>query len=64
MPIPDVVFVDEEPAELVVDARAAEVQRVVNALLLKSMSCGNICAKCEMKCPELQTWINLDTGTD
>lgn len=60
-PIPDVVFVDNEPAEPI-DARAAEVQRVTNALLRQQMSCGKICATCDTKCPQLQEWINTDAG--
>jgi hypothetical protein len=62
MPIPDVIFVDDEPAEPVVDARAAEVQRAVNALLAQQQTCGKICCSCAEKCSELETWINLDTG--
>jgi len=61
MPVPDVIFIDAEPAEPA-DARAAEVQRVTNALLKKQQICGNCCHRCELKCAELETWINLDTG--
>lgn len=64
MPIPNVVFVDSDPAEPVVDARAAEVQRVTNALLQKQQICGNCCHKCELKCGELEAWIHCDKGTD
>ena len=64
MPIPDVVFVDHEKPAEPADARAAEVQRVVNALLARQKICGNCCHKCELKCGELEVWINLDTGTD
>jgi hypothetical protein len=60
-PTPDVIFVDSEPAEPAVDARAAEVRRVTNALLKKQQICGNCCHKCELKCGELERWINLDT---
>jgi hypothetical protein len=62
-PTPDVIFVDSEPAEPAIDARAAEVQRVTNALLQKQqMSCGKICATCDTKCPQLQEWIDCDKG--
>jgi hypothetical protein len=61
-PTPDVIFVDSEPAESVVEARAAEVQRVTNALLKKQKICGNCCHKCAEKCSELQAWLDCDRG--
>lgn len=60
-PIPDVIFIDDEPAEPA-DARAAEVQRVTNALLKKQQICGRCCHACLEKCEVLQEWVDIDKG--
>lgn len=62
MPILDVVFVDHDKPAEPADARAAEVQRVANALLARQQICGKACCYCLEKCPCLEEWINLDTG--
>lgn len=60
-PIPDVIFVDADPAEPA-DARAAEVQRVTNALLARQLVCGRCCHACLEKCEALQEWVDIDRG--
>lgn len=62
-PIPDVIFRDYKAEQKAAhDERVAaenHIMSVCNALLRKQQVCGKVCASCDSKCAELQTWIDL-----
>ncbi len=65
MPIPDSVLPKEpkdEHRKTLVKQRIAtrKVFRACNALLRKQMTCQVACHKCEMKCQELQNWLDAE----
>ena len=61
MPIPDSVIPAEKETEeqAAASARYRAVTDACNALLRKQQTCSNCCHKCEIKCAELQAWLDV-----